>query len=199
MNIGIISFSDHDVTKGVELLIEKYKDKNPTILLPVLKHDNKFSQSVLRPAIDHGVPVTCFFESAVGLDHLLKQANDISLTENPIKEVIRHLKPNDAMAMVWDDSPQAHFILHGTEDLALETWDIYDGMDVLETEDFDFPFGEQELHTEMIATMGKFVDLMCAFVAQTVMTSLSEAVAEHIMLADEDGDIKDIDPFNNME
>ena len=199
MNIGIISFNDHDVTKGVELLLEKYKDKNPRILLPVLKKDKEFSQSVLRSAIDNDIKVTCFFESAVGLDHLLKQADDISLTENPVKEVVRHLKPNDVLAMVWDDSPEAHFILHGTEDLALETWDIYDGLDSLEVDDFTFGLDNEKLHDELMMTMGKAVDLMCAYIANTVMTSLGEAVAEHIMMADDDSDKKDIDPFDNLE
>lgn len=198
MNIAVISFANHDATNGIHLLLEKYKDKNPTILLPVTKQTEEFVQSVLRDAIDKGVKVTCFFESAVGLDHILKQADDISLTENPVKEVVRHLKPGDAIGIVWDDSPQSHAIVHGVEDLALDVWDIYDGLDPVDTDDFDLSLDSDDIHKEMMATMGKFVDLMCAFVANLVMASLSEAVAEHIMMS-EDDDKKDIDPFNRME
>lgn len=199
MNIAVFSFKNRNVDNGINLLVEKYKDKNPNILLPVLKHTEEFTQSVLRSAIDNKAKVTCFFESAVGLDHLLKQADDISLTDNPVKEVLRHLKPGDAVGIVWDDSPQAHFIVHSLEDLALDTWDIYEGLDSIEAEEFDFSLNEETLHEEMISTMGKFIDLMCAFVASTVMNSLSEAVAEHIMTAEEDIDKKDIDPFEEME
>lgn len=198
MNIAVISFTNHDVTNGIELLLEKYGEKNPNILLPVTAKNEDFVQSVLRTAIDKKAKVTCFFESAVGLDHLLKQADDISLTENPVKEVVRHLKAGDALGIVWDDSPMAHSIVHGVEELALDVWDIYDGLDSVETDDFNLSLDSDDIHDEMMATMGKFVDLMCAFVANLVMASLSEAVAEHIILS-EDDDKKDIDPFNRME
>ena len=90
--------------------------------------------------------------------------------------------------------------MHGTEDLALDTWDIYDGCSSLEIED---PFSSMgmmdaaQLHAEMMASLGRFVDLMCAFVAENVMSSLSEAVAEHI--SQEDIDKKDINPFDDEE
>ena len=199
MNIGVFSFKDIDVSDGVSELINKYRDKNPTILLPVLKSDDVFCQSVLRTAIDLKVKVNCFFVTAVGLDHILKQADDIVLTENPIKEVLRQLKTEDSIGIVWDDTPSNHLILHSVEDLALDVWDITDGLDEVDIDDWNFDLDEKNLHREMHDALGKFVDLMCAFVANTVMNSLSEAVAEHIALADEDGDIKDINPFDDEE
>jgi hypothetical protein len=199
MNIAVFSFKDIDVSDGVSELINKYRENNPTILLPILRTDDKFSQSVIRTAIDLGVKVNCYFVSAVGLDHILKQADDITLAENPVKEVLRQLKQGDSVGMVWDDSSSCHYILHATEDLALDTWDVTDGLDTIENDDWDFDLDEESLHNEMISTMGKFVDLMCAFVANTVMQSLSEAVAQHIALADEDGDIKDVNPFDDEE
>ena len=54
-----------------------------------------------------------------------------------------------------------------------------------------------QLHAEMMASLGRFVDLMCAFVAENVMSSLSEAVAEHI--SQEEIDKKDINPFDDEE
>ena len=198
MNIAVISFSDVDVTDGVNLLANHYKDKNPRILLPVLKPNEKFTQSVLKSSLENELKITCFFESAVGLDHILKQADDITLSEHPVKESVDHLKAGDALAIVWDDGPLCHVIVHSIEDLALDTWDITDGLDELQLDDIGFDMDADNLHDEMISTMGKFVDLMCAFVASTVMNSLSEAVAEHIMLSEEDDGKKDIDPFNNL-
>ena len=198
MNIAVISFVDYDVSKGVKLLVEKYKDKNPKILLPILKRDTVFSQSVLKIAIENQIKVTCFFESAVGHDHLLKQADDICLTEDPIKEITMHLKSNDVLAMVWDDTPQSFHLLHMVEDLALETFDLFDGLDPIESEP-EFSLDNEKLHAELMMTMGRAVDLMCAFIANTVMASMSEAVAEHIINAEDDSDKKDIDPFNNLE
>lgn len=199
MNIAVFSFKDIDVSDGVSELINRYRDKNPTILLPIVKTDDNFSQSVIRTAVDLNVKVNCFFVSAIGLDHILKQADDISITENPVKEVLRQLTQGDSVGMVWDDSPSNHFILHATEDLALDIWDITEGLDKIDSDGWDFDFDEKTLHAEMHATLGKFIDLMCAFVANTVMNSLSEAVAEHIALAEEDGDIKDINPFDDEE
>lgn len=199
MNIGVFSFKDIDVSEGIEEMLDKYRDKNPTILLPILKSDDKFSQSVLRTALDMNIKVNCFFVSAVGLDHILKQADDIVLSENPVKEVLRQLKQGDSIGIVWDDSPSNHIILHSVEDLALDVWDITDGLDRVEVDDWDFDMDEKKLHDEMHATLGKFIDLMCAFVASTVMASLGEAVAEHIALAEEDGDIKDVNPFEDEE
>ena len=40
--------------------------------------------------------------------------------------------------------------------------------------------------------MGYFIDLMCAFVASTVMDSLGQAIAEHLI---ENEGKKDINPF----
>lgn len=198
MNIAVISFKNHNVSIAIDELAEVYKDKNPTFLLPVMAPLENFTQSVLSTAIDNKIKVTCFFESAVGLDHILKQADDITLTENPIGEVLNNLKPGDALAMVWDDSPQAHVIVHGLEDLALDTWDITDGLDEIDIDD-DFSLDDEQMRIEMMNTLGKFVDIFAGYVANLVMGSLSEAVAEHIKMSELDDDKKDIDPFKNFD
>ena len=51
----------------------------------------------------------------------------------------------------------------------------------------------------MISTMGKFVDLLAAFVANTVMESLGQAVAQHLMESEEDMDKRDFNPFDDMK
>jgi hypothetical protein len=121
----------------------------------------------------------------------------ITVIDNPVKEVLLQLSTGDSLSLVWDDSPQAHFALHTVEDLALDTWDITDGLDVLEISPDDFAdMSTNELHDSMMKHLGMFVDLLAAFVAETVMESLSEAVAEHMLDAETK---KDISPFKDEE
>lgn len=199
MNIAVISYKNIDVSEAIEDLAEAYSDKNPRFLLPVMVPLETFTQSVLRGALENKTKVTCFFESAVGLDHILKQADDISLTENPIGEVLHTLKPGDAIALVWDDSPQLHAIVHGLEDLALDTWNISEGLESLELDDFEFSLDNDAIREEMLDTMGRFIDLMCNFVGNMVMASIADAVAERIMFENGDDDKKDIDPFKKFD
>jgi hypothetical protein len=197
MKIAIISFQDIDVTNGIDDLFDKYGVEETTVLLPILKRDKLFTQSVIDACLDHGVKVHCFFTSAEGLDHILNKADDITVIDNPVKEVLLQLNTGDSLGLVWDDSPQAHFALHTVEDLALDTWDITDGIDVLEIDQDDFSdMSNKELHDSMHKHLGMFVDLLASFVASTVMDSLSEAVAAHI----EDSENKrDISPFRDDE
>lgn len=195
MNLAVISFKDIDVSKGVTELLEMYEGQNPTVHLPVLKTDSNFAQSVIRACIDNGIKVVAYFVTADGLDHILKQADDISVADNPVKEVLHHMGQGDAVSMVWDDSPQLHFALHMVEDLALDMWDITDGVEAIDAESLleDFMnMSQEELHDEMHSALGYFLDLMATFVGNMVIESISEAVAER--LRDENGK-KDINPF----
>jgi len=197
MKIAVISYQDIDVTDGIDDLIEKYGVEDTTVLIPILKRDKQFTNSVMQACIDHGVKTHVYFITADGLDDTLGKASDITLTDNPVKEVLMHLGMNDALALVWDDSPQAHFALHTVEDLALDTWDITDGLDILEIEPDDFAdMSANELHDAMFKNLGMFVDLLAAFVAETVMESLSEAVAEHLLDSETK---KNISPFKEDE
>lgn len=198
MNIAVISFQDIEVTEGIEDLLEQYSDvEELKVLLPVLRKDKEFTKCIMDMCKEKGAKVTLFFASADGLDEFIKEADDITVTENPVKEVLRQLTVEDALGIVWDDSPQAHFALHSVEDLAIETWDITEGLDVLEVDPDDFEdMTANELHKAMHKSLGTFIDLMAAFVASTVMESLSEAVAEHLM---ESENKRDIRPFDDME
>mgnify|MGYP003347771683 FL=1 len=102
MNLAIISFKDIDVSHGVSQLLDEYDHvTEPKVVhLPVLKTDNEFSQSVIRTCIDKGVKVIAYFISADGLDHLLKQADDITISDNPVKEVLHQLNQDDVLGVV---------------------------------------------------------------------------------------------------
>lgn len=198
MKIAIVSFQDIEVTDGIEELLEQYDHVDEvTVLIPILKKDKEFTGTAIKACKEHGAKVHLFFASAEGLDDYLKEADDLTVTENPVKSVLHQLTVEDSLGLVWDDSPQAHFALHAVEDLAIETWDITEGLDVLEIDPDDFAdMTANEIHKAMHKALGTFVDLMAAFIAETVMQSLSEAVAEHIM----DSETKrDISPFDDME
>jgi len=200
MQIALFSFKDKDVSKGLKELIDSYLGDELTLLMPLIKPIPKFFESVIKLAKETpNVTLKCFFVSAEGYDQYLKYAEDLIVCENPVKEILRALTPDDELAMVWDDTPQSHFIIHAVEDLAIDMWDISDELTTLDEEDFGFEMDEEELHDEMISTMGKFVDLLAAFVANTVMESLGQAVAQHLMESEEDMDKRDFNPFDDMK
>ena len=103
MNIAVISFKDVDVTLGIQELIQTYGEDKPIFFLPLTKSYNLFTQSVIDTCRSNGVEVHCFFPNANGFEDLLTQADDIILTDNPVKEVLRQLNANDSLGIVWDE------------------------------------------------------------------------------------------------
>jgi len=197
MNIAVISFKDVDVTLGIQELIQMYAEDEPIFFLPLIKPDSLFTQSVIDTCKANDIEVHCFFPNANGFEGLLTQADDIILTDNPVKEVLRQLNANDSLGIVWDDSPQAHFALHSVEDLAIDVWDITEGLDPIELEPDEYEGMDSDgLHDAMHKHLGMFVDLLAAFVAETVMDSISEAVAQHIMEAETK---RDVSPFKDED
>jgi hypothetical protein len=194
MNIGIVSFKNANTEKAIIEFLERYKDEDIRILLPVTSEDQVFVQSVLKACVENQVHVVCFIAHAAGLEHLLQQANEIVVAENPLQEVIHQLGTDDALGISWDDSLPAHTLLHSVEDLALDVWDITDGIDPIEIDDGEY--ATEDLHEIMHTSLGMFVDALTAFVASVVMDSLTEAVAEKIRESD---DQKDVSPFDDME
>lgn len=198
-NIAVFSFKDNNSYDALSDLVESFEEEPITFLMPIIKPLPKFFESVIKVSKEKKISLKCYFNNVEGYDQYLKYAEDLILTDDPTKEVLRQLSADDAVAIVWDDSPQAHFITHSVEDLAIETWDITDDLTPLDEEDYGFEMDSDKLHDELIGTMGKFVDLMCAFVANTVMDSLSEAVAQHIMMSEDETDKKDFNPFDDKE
>ena len=195
VKIAIFSDEDLDVSKGIDQLITKYSEQSPEIIFPVTTNQDEFSQSVIRKCLENKVRVTAYFKNVNGLEHLLKQTDDITICDDPIQEVLRELSPGDAVGIVWTDSIEDHLIVHTVEDLALDVWDITDGMDSIE---FDDPFegmDSQSLHDGMFKAMGVFVEMLSAYIASTVMDSLTQAVNEHM----DNLNKKDISPFNDEE
>jgi len=196
MKIAIFSDENLDVSKAIDELITKYSEQSPEVIFPVKVNNDEFSQSVIRKCLENRVKVTAFFKDATDLEHILKQVDNIYVTDQPLEEVLRQLGPKDAIGIVWTDSLNDHLVLHTTEDLALDTWDITDGLDLIEIEDPFMDMDSDQLHDAMHKTIGVAVDMMAAYIASTVMDSLSQAVMEHIL---DRFDKKDISPFDDLE
>jgi hypothetical protein len=192
MNVAVVSFEDICVDEGVEKLIEKY-GKDINVFLPVTGKENHFAESVIDVCKAYNVKVTCFITNAMGIDHLLLDSDDIVITDNPVREIIRQMTVNDAIGVVWDDSPQAHYILAAVEDFGVDAWDITEGLDPIEI-DYDESTSD-DLYEIMATSMLTFVHAMAEFVTSSVLDALSESIAER--LKEEDG--RDISPFGDDE
>ena len=197
MKIAVFSSVSKDVSQGIHALIDKYALHSPEVHFPISVGNETFVMSIINTCKERKVKTVAYFPNAVGLDHMLKEADDLVIVDIPSKEIIRQLNTDDAVGIYWTDSIEDHIITHSLEDLAIEIFDITDGLDPIELdvnplEDMD----EEDLHDAMHMHLGAFVDLLAAFVASTVMNSLSEAVAQQ--LADELGK-KDFNPFKDDE
>ena len=192
MNIAIISFEDVCVDNGVTELIKKY-GKEINVFIPVTGNENHFAESVIGVCKEQGVKTTCFIANASEIDHILVEADDIVITDNPVKEMIRQITVNDVLGIVWDNSPMSHFVLSAVEDFGIETWDITDGLDKIELDYTDEPV--EIIRERMIESMNIFVEHMADYVMTSVLDVLSDEVAKRLL---EDG--KEIDPFkdNNL-
>lgn len=190
MNIAVISFQDVCVDEGMLALVNKYgKEKELRVLLPVTGSENHFAESVMDVCKDHSIKVTCFIVNAMDIDHILLNADDIVITDNPVKEIVRQITTEDTLGIVWDDSPQAHFILHAIEDFGIEVWDITEGLDQIEVE---FTESQEDVYKAMMDSMAIFVEHMADYIMTSVLDVLAETVAKRI---EEDG--KDILPFKD--
>ena len=196
MNIAVVSFENKQVDQGIKELIDLYQDKELRFFLPITHEDQIFIQSVLKVCIDKKIKVTAFLAHAAGMEAIVQQVDDVVVSDNPVKDVIQRLGAGDAIGIVWDNSPQAHFVLNSVEDLALDTWDITNGIDeIVVDEDMDY-MASDELHDLLHNSLGMFVDALAAFVGQVVMESLTEAVIERLK---EEEDKRDISPFDDNE
>ena len=192
MNIAIVAFENESVEEGLSELFGKYTTTKINAFIPVTEGDTDFVLSALDACKRHQVHTTGVVESTDGLEEFIIHFDEVLVSENPVKEVIDHLQTGDALAIAWDDSPQAHYVVHAVEDLAIDTWDVTDGLSKIESEIEITEMDSEALHDVMHESLGTFIDALTAFVASAVMESLGQAIAEHIVKQDK----KDINPFD---
>lgn len=188
--IAIISFDDDvNVEKGVKELADRYPDAE--FLLPILEYGT-FAKSALRAVIDTGTYHLYFSENA-SIDDYAVEADDITFCSNPIKEILRQINTGDVLGIVWDESLEAHAILHSLEDFALDMWDITDGLDAIEI-DYSEETETQELYDVMTSTLNLFAESLAAYVTSAVLDVLTDTIRERL---EEEDTMKDISPFDD--
>ena len=187
--IIVLPFKDGDVNEGMRRLIQL--NPNAVVLFPVVDLP-VFTQSMTKVLNETSTKYQLFFtDGSDGIDDLVLRAHDITMCLNPMKEVVREITADDILAMVWEDSIEAHLTLHAVEDLAVETWNIEDGLEPIEV-DFD----EEEsdiLYEEMQEALSNFIEAFATYITNGVLDTLSKAVEERLR---EDMGKKDINPFD---
>lgn len=187
--VALISYKeDVNVYDGVSQLTKKYPKH--LFLVPITKY-GMFAKSALTAITEGNVQYHLFFSEEASTEEVIN-AEDITFCANPNREVMKHLVVDDVLGIAWDDSPEAAVTLHALEDYGLETWNITDGLDVIEV-DFSGD-STDELYDHVLETVSHFVDALSAYVMSAVTDMLAQAVAERIA---EDEDRKDINPFKD--
>lgn len=187
--IAVLSFTENaDVYDGLSELI----DKHPTaeVLIPVTSN-NRFVKSALKAVLEKDSSFQLFFSEDGAIEEAVK-AEDITFCIDPNREIMRHIAPNDVLALVWDESTEAHVALHALEDFGLETWNIADGLDVIEVEYNDDT--TDDIREEMFDHMHAFVESLANYITSQVLDVLTEEIAQRIK---EDESTKGIMPFED--
>lgn len=185
--IAVLSFQENiDVYDGLLELIEKYPDAE--VLLPVISN-NKFVKSALKAILEKESSFQLFFSEDGAIEEAVK-AEDITLCIDPNKEIMRQITPDDVLALVWDESTEAHIALHALEDFGLETWNISDGLDVIEVDYRDDT--TDDIRDEMFDHMHNFIEAFANYVTSQVVDVLQEEITERIK---QDESSKEISPF----
>lgn len=188
--IIVMPFKDGDVSDGMRRLIQLNKDA--VVLFPVMDLP-QFTTSLTKVLEETGAKYHLFFtDGSDGIDNLVLKAHDITMCLNPMKEVTREINADDVLAMVWEDSIEAHLTLHAVEDLAIETWNIEDGLEPIEVE-YDDDDESDMLYEEMQEALSTFIEAFALYITEGVLNTISKAVEERLR---EDMGKKDIDPFS---
>lgn len=187
--IIVMPFKDGDVKDGMRRLIQLNKDA--VVVFPVMELP-QFSTSLIKVLEETGAKYHLFFtDGSDGIDDLVLKAHDITMCLNPMKEITREITADDILAMVWEDSIEAHLTLHAVEDLAIEAWNIDDGLEPIEVE-FDDDDESDMLYEEMQEALSNFIEAFATYISNGVLNTLAKAVEERLK---EDMGKKDIDPF----
>ena len=189
MKIAIFSEHDKDAHEGTLQLLTKYASKSPEVIFPVTEENFNFAKSVAQLCKQLGIQTTAYTDHEFTLSDLQEYSSYPNLS------VLHQLNVGDAVGIMWTDSEEDHFVLHNVEDLALDVWDISNGLSVIESHSIG-PLDADALRDAMMDSFEEFVDIMATYVAAQVLNSLGQAVEEHLR---DVIDKKDISPFDDGE
>lgn len=189
--IVVLPFKDGDVKEGMRRLIQL--NPGALVIFPVMEIP-VFNESMTAVLEETDAKFHLFFtDGSDGIDSLVLKAEDITMCMNPLKEILREITSEDILAMVWQDSIEAHLALHAVEDLAIETWNVEDGLEPIEV-DLDEDDESDALYEEMQEALSTFIEAFATYITNGVLNTLAKAVEERIR---EDFGKKDINPFEN--
>lgn len=184
--IAVIGFQpEADIVEGLTKLIDKHPEA--TVYIPVEEMDS-FTRSVIDTVRAKGSTYKPFVATSSDTDGAFV-GEDFVICTNPLKEIMRMLNSDDVLALVWDDSVEAHMVLHSLEDFGMETWDIMDGLNPIEVT-FHEDDSTDELYETMIQTLELFAESLAAYVTSAVLDVLTDTIQRRM---EEDDDSRGID------
>lgn len=189
MKIAIFSEDNKDAREGALQLLTKYASKSPEVIFPVSEDNQEFAKSIANLCKQLGIPTTAYSS------HEFTLADKTEYADDEVVAVVHHLEKGDAVGIMWTDSEHDHFVLHSVEDLALDVWDITEGLSSIDSYQMG-PMNPEALREVMMDTFEEFVDVMAAYIAANVLNSIGQAMGEQILDA---LDKKDISPFTDEE
>lgn len=189
--ILVLPFKDANVKEGLRRLIQL--NPGAKVIMPVASSLPMFSSSSAETVVEANTKYHLFFtDGDDGIDNLILNAEDITMCTNPIKEILREVTSEDVLALVWDESIEAHMALHAVEDFAIETWNIEEGLEPIEV-NFDDDSDTDVLYEEMQEALTNFIEAFASYITAGVLDVLAQSLEAKLR---EDEGKKDINPFD---
>lgn len=161
------------------------------VFIPVITR-GAFTESAMKAVQDKNLPFQIFLDVETTIDGLEEVAEQVIICANPIKELINRVTPDDILAIAWDDSDEAHMIIHSLEDFALEMWNIKGTLNLIEmdyTEDTT-----EDLYDLMQEHLSVFIETFAAYISSAVLDTLMDTITDRL---EQEIGSKDINPFGD--
>jgi hypothetical protein len=161
------------------------------VLIPVITR-GIFTETAINAVKEQGIDFKIYLDVETTVDGLEADADQITICVNPIKELVNLITPNDILAIAWDDSDEAHMVIHSLEDFGLEMWNIRGTLNLIEmdyTEDTT-----EELFDAMQESLASFIEVFSAYIASSVLDTLMDTITERL---EQELGSKDINPFGD--
>ena len=167
------------------------KEDVSEVLIPVITR-GVFTETAINAVKEQGADFNLYVDVETTIDGLEDDSEQITICSNPIKELLNLITPDDILAIAWDDSDEAHMIIHSLEDFGLEMWNIKGTLNPIEmdyTEDTT-----EELFDAMQESLTSFIEVFSAYIASSVLDTLMDTITARL---EEELGSKDINPFGD--
>jgi hypothetical protein len=167
------------------------KEDVSEVLIPVITR-GVFTETAINAVKEQGADFKLYVDVETTIDGLEDDSEQITICANPIKELLNLITPDDILAIAWDDSDEAHMVIHSLEDFGLEMWNIKGTLNPIEmdyTEDTT-----EELFDAMQESLTSFIEVFSAYIASSVLDTLMDTITARL---EEELNSKDINPFGD--